>query len=227
MWGTFSVDVRQPVHSKNWQKCHTDLLCNCGFRVFLGHTCMFGHQERDTVVLVHGDVVSTAGIEDLLWLESMPKEKFEITTSDTMEWKKTTPLPSPVGLTNPSLQEIHENPLYFCMVFVPKWQTRTQTNPDRPRSSQTGPNRPKPAQTLANTPKLVQTIPKQPTPTKMCVCVCLSVCLSVLVRFGSVWAGLGRVWAGLVIGAFYSGPLTSENVNNKLLINKFLEVPKS
>ena len=31
---------------------------------------MFGHQERDVVVMVHGgDFVSTADIEDLRWLE--------------------------------------------------------------------------------------------------------------------------------------------------------------
>ena len=43
--------------------------------------CMFRHQERDIVVMVHGDdFVSTADIEDQRWLESMRKEKFETTT---------------------------------------------------------------------------------------------------------------------------------------------------
>ena len=41
---------------------------------------MFRRQERD-IVMVHGDdFVSTADIEDLRWLESMLREKFEITT---------------------------------------------------------------------------------------------------------------------------------------------------
>ena len=102
------------------------------------------------------------------------------------------------------------------MVFVPYWQTPTQTNPDRPRSSklaQTGPNPRKPAQTCSNDPK-----PAHPNKN---VCVC--VCLSVLVRFDSVRTDLAR----LVVGAFYSGPLTSENVKDKLSINKFLWFPKS
>ena len=43
--------------------------------------------------------------------------------------------PLSVGLANPPVQEIHENPRCFCMVFVPYWRTPTQTNPDRPRSS--------------------------------------------------------------------------------------------
>ena len=41
---------------------------------------MFGHQVRDTVVMVHGDdFVSIGDIEGLRWLESMMKEKFELT----------------------------------------------------------------------------------------------------------------------------------------------------
>ena len=86
----------------------------------------------------------------------------------------------PVGLNNPSLQEIHENPRCFCVVFVPNWQTPTQTNPDWPRSSQTGqsdPNQPKPSQTCSTDPKPVH-------PNKH-VCVCVS--WSGLTRFGPVW----------------------------------------
>ena len=49
-WRIFSVDVR-----RNWQTCHTDLRCNCGFPVTCGNTCMFGHQERDIVVMVYAD----------------------------------------------------------------------------------------------------------------------------------------------------------------------------
>ena len=61
--------------------CFTDLLCSCGFRVSRGNTCIFGHQERDIVVMVHGDdFASTGDIEDLRWLESMIKEKFANTT---------------------------------------------------------------------------------------------------------------------------------------------------
>ena len=57
------------------------LLCNCGFRATRGNTCTFGDQERDIVVMVHGDgFVSAAGIADLRWLQSMLKKKFEITT---------------------------------------------------------------------------------------------------------------------------------------------------
>ena len=41
----------------------------------------FGHQERDIVVMIHrGDFVSTANLQDLHWLESVLKDKFEITT---------------------------------------------------------------------------------------------------------------------------------------------------
>ena len=72
MYGTRSA-------ARNWQKCVTDQLYNCGFRVTRGNTCMFRHQERDIVVMVHrDDFVSTADIEDLRWLENMLKEKLEI-----------------------------------------------------------------------------------------------------------------------------------------------------
>ena len=62
--------------ARNWQKCHTDRLCNCG-----GNACKFGHQKRDVVVMVHGDdFVWTADFEGLRRLESMLKETVEITT---------------------------------------------------------------------------------------------------------------------------------------------------
>ena len=73
MYGTRSA-------ARTWQKCFTDLLCSCGFRVTRGNTCMFGHLERD-IVMVHGDdFVSTADVGDQRWLESMLEEKSEITT---------------------------------------------------------------------------------------------------------------------------------------------------
>ena len=47
----------------------------------VGTRAFLGHQERDNVVMVRGDdLVSSADIEDLCWLESMLKEKFKITT---------------------------------------------------------------------------------------------------------------------------------------------------
>ena len=82
MRGELSVSMygtRSP--ARNSQTCYTDVPCNCGFRVARGNTCILGHQERDNVVMVRGDdLVSTADIEDLRWLESMLKEKFKITT---------------------------------------------------------------------------------------------------------------------------------------------------
>ena len=64
--------------ARNWQKCYTDLSCHCGFRVTRGNTYMFGHQQRDIVVVVHGHgFVSTADIEDLRCLESMLEETFD------------------------------------------------------------------------------------------------------------------------------------------------------
>ena len=43
-------------------------------------------QKRDIVVMVHGDFVSTADMEESRWLESMPKNsKSRQTPLDTME----------------------------------------------------------------------------------------------------------------------------------------------
>ena len=54
---------------KGCRKCwtvYTDMLCNCGSRVARANMCMCGHQERNIVVMVHGDdFVSTADNEDL------------------------------------------------------------------------------------------------------------------------------------------------------------------
>ena len=51
--------------------------CNCGFRLIREKKCTFRQQERNIVVMAHGDdFASTADIEDLRWLESMFKEKF-------------------------------------------------------------------------------------------------------------------------------------------------------
>ena len=45
---------------------------------------MFRHQERDIVVMVHGDdFVSTADIQDLRWVDCILKENSEITTDLT------------------------------------------------------------------------------------------------------------------------------------------------
>ena len=42
-----------------------------------GNRGVVGHQQRDIVVMVHGDdLISTADIEDLRWVESMLKRKF-------------------------------------------------------------------------------------------------------------------------------------------------------
>ena len=124
------------------------------------------------------------------------------------------------------MQEIHENPRCFCVVFVPNWQTPTQTNPDRPRSSQTGqsdPNQPKPSQTCSTDPK--------PAHPNKHVCVCVS--WSGLTRFGPVghWCILlgpfdirnvnNNVTIDNCRGSLKAKPtcppLTSENVNNNLI----------
>ena len=71
---TFGVDVLHVVRSKKLAEIFT--LGNCGVRVARGNTCMFGHQEHDTVETVHGDeFVSTADIEDLRWLEKLAQEE--------------------------------------------------------------------------------------------------------------------------------------------------------
>ena len=31
--------------ARNWQKCHSDMLCTCGFRVPRGNTGTFGHEN--------------------------------------------------------------------------------------------------------------------------------------------------------------------------------------
>ena len=66
MRGELSVSMygtRSPV--RNSQTCYTNVPCNCVFRVARGNTCIFRRQERDNVVMVHGDdFVSTADTVD-------------------------------------------------------------------------------------------------------------------------------------------------------------------
>jgi hypothetical protein len=76
-----STNGTRPAAS-NWQKCYTALLCSRGFRRTRANTCMFRHSERDLDVMVHGDdFMSTGDHEDLIWLQKVLEEKFEISTN--------------------------------------------------------------------------------------------------------------------------------------------------
>ena len=80
MWRTFSVDVRHEVRSETLAEMPLRRAVQLRFPSDMWNTCVFGHQERDMVVMVHGDDFVSSG--DLRWLGNMLKENVEFTTDN-------------------------------------------------------------------------------------------------------------------------------------------------
>ncbi len=65
----------------NWTKTYTDFMVNLGFRKGRASPCNFFHPEREISTTVHGDDFTSTGTENQLrWLDTQLKSRFEIKT---------------------------------------------------------------------------------------------------------------------------------------------------
>ena len=64
---------------KLWEDTYTMVLEAMGFRTGVSNPCIFHHEERDLMIVVHGDDFTTLGLdEDIDWFEGKLQESFEI-----------------------------------------------------------------------------------------------------------------------------------------------------
>ena len=62
-----------------WEAEITDCLTSCGFVPGLGSPVLFVHPSRDLRVSIHGDDLTTLGVEsDLLWFKTKLEERYEL-----------------------------------------------------------------------------------------------------------------------------------------------------
>ena len=62
--------------AQNWEECYTQLHVGIGFKQGRASTCVFHHEERDIVVVIHGDDFTALGnAEDLDWYREQVKGK--------------------------------------------------------------------------------------------------------------------------------------------------------
>ena len=56
--------------SKLWEDTYTVCLENMGFKTGVANPCIFHHAEKDLMVVVHGDDLTTLGLDaDIDWFE--------------------------------------------------------------------------------------------------------------------------------------------------------------
>ena len=67
--------------ASSWADCYSDILIKNGFRQGKSSPCLFYHEERKIMTLVHGDdFMSTGPMKSLGWLEAILKSKLEVKT---------------------------------------------------------------------------------------------------------------------------------------------------